>query len=241
MSGATVRKWPGMALFISSQLARYIPGKVALVAVRMTGASRIGVSSVAVGSSIFVDAASWLATGITIGLALLVAGAALSGVEQPAGFEWLWVALLPCAIGVVALVTVDRRHCPPQWLERLGLRGEGPLVPRRLVAIHGLVWLLCWLHGIALVLAVGGSSRDAIELAAFFLVAQVGGFLAVPMPAGAGVREAITVLALEPAFGPATALALALLSRGAWLVADLAVWAGLTWKRARTDDLTRSA
>jgi hypothetical protein len=231
MTGAPVLAWPGMRLFMLSQLARYIPGKIGLVAVRMTGAGHIGVSSGAAGSSILVEAVSWLATGVTSSLVLLVVGDTLSGGAPAVGLEWLWAALLPCVAGVAVLVFVDRRRCPPRVLDRLGLNGAGPLVPRRLLFIHLAMWLLCWGHGVALIFALGGSGASALKLAPLFLAAQVGGFLAVPMPAGAGVREAITVLALEPTLGPATALAAALLSRGAWLIADLVVGAGLAWKR----------
>ena len=58
-----------------------------------------------------------------------------------------------------------------------------------------------------MVLGVGGAFEVACSAAPIFLLAQLGGFLALPVPAGAGVREAILVLGLEPSLGAPAALA----------------------------------
>ena len=55
---------------------------------------------------------------------------------------------------------------------------------------------------------------------------------ALAAPAGVGVREAILSISLAPAVGSAPALAIAVASRAASLVADVIAWAALKrWAR----------
>jgi uncharacterized membrane protein YbhN (UPF0104 family) len=98
--------------------------------------------------------------------------------------------------------------------------------------IHVGSWLLWALHGLLLSQAVGVVDLpSATYAAAFYVLAPIAGFLALPMPAGVGVQESFTVLGLIPLVGSANALAAALLSRTASLIADVLLWLALSRKR----------
>ncbi len=61
-----------LLLYVESQLARYTPGKLGLPAVRIAGASGIGIKRGGMGLSIFTELFSWLSLGLFISCALLL-------------------------------------------------------------------------------------------------------------------------------------------------------------------------
>lgn len=225
MSGVPVAFAAGIRLYFDSQLARYAPGKVGLPLVRMEGAARLGVSVPLVGSSILVETLCWTAVGAVTSMLALAA----SGRQKAAMFAALGRYAVPLsvlfALGLLALLTVDRRRFPAFVRRALRLDGEGPLLPPDLPVILTGHWATWAIHGYLVGRAIGASPEDAASAVGAFLVAPLAGFMMVAAPAGLGMREALLSLALAPAVGGAAALAAAGLSRLSTLAAEVLCWA----------------
>jgi len=215
-----------IALNLESQLARYMPGKVGVPLVRMAGATRLGVSPRTVGSSVVIELLSFLAVGGLFSFAALRLGSAHAQGGLALLGRWGTPLIVIFLAVTAALVTVDRRKLPGFVLRALGLGGQGPLVPPVLLIVHLGYWLTQAAHGYLLSRAVGASSLVAASSVGLFSLAPIIGFLALAAPGGIGVREAVLAIGLSPAIGSAPALAVAILSRGAMLLSDVAVWLG---------------
>ena len=231
MAGTKVGLAPSMALHAESQLARYIPGKVGIPVVRMTGARGIGVPAKVAGSSVLIELMSFVSVGGVVGFALLAA-LGRSAVSATLG-RWAPVVVTVLGVVVLLLVVVDRSRCPERLRRAFGIEGRGPLVPRRLPALHAVYWLTWAGHGYRGTAAAGAGASGAGAVSGVFILAPIVGFLALAAPAGAGVREAVLSVGLVPVVGAAPALSVLLISRGATLVADVVVWLLLRPWRAR--------
>jgi hypothetical protein len=224
MTGKRVPRGPALALYLDSQLARYTPGKVGLPLVRMAGAGRIGAPAGSVGSSVLVEMMSWTAVGSGAGFTLLyLTNEHASGVTQLLG-RWGLPLVGLCLAGLFALMLVDRRWIPASLLSRLGLTGEGPLVPPSLPLVHVGYWSAWAVHGWLLAQAVSDVSGAPSAATGLCILGPVLGFVALAAPAGVGVREAVLAAGLAPLVGSAPALTLAVASRFLSLLADLGAW-----------------
>lgn len=231
MTARTVPRGPALSLYMDSQLARYTPGMVGLPFVRMAGAGRLGVSAVAVGSSVGLEMLSWTAVGGGIGFASLFFLEARSGLTALLG-AWAIPIVLGFASIVLALSCVDRARLPGFVVRLLKVEGSGPLVPLSLIFAHVSYWATWAVHGFLLSHAFGAALGIALSSSGLYALATVGGFVALAAPAGVGIREAILSVSLAPALGSAPALAIAVASRAASLIADLVTWAVLKrWAR----------
>jgi len=231
MTEKRVPRGPALSLYMDSQLARYTPGMVGLPFVRMAGAARLGVSAVAVGSSVGLEMLSWTAVGGAIGFASLFWLPARSGLTALLG-AWAVPLVLAFASAVIVLSCVDRARLPGFVVRVLKVSGTGPLVPFSLPFAHIFYWL-CWAaHGLFLSHAFGAGFDVALDTSGLYALATVGGFVALAAPAGVGVREAILSVSLAPALGSAPALSIAVASRAASLASDICVWLVLKrWAR----------
>jgi hypothetical protein len=231
MTSQRVPRGPALSLYMDSQLARYTPGMVGLPFVRMAGAGRLGVSAVAVGSSVGLEMLSWTAVGGAIGFVSLLWLPSRSGLTALLG-AWAVPIVLGFAGLVVALSCVDRARLPAFVVRVLKVDGSGPLVPFSLLFAHCLYWGSWAAHGFLLSRAFGAPSGIAFSTSGLYALATVGGFVALAAPAGVGIREAILSVSLAPALGSAPALAIAVASRAASLCADVVAWAALKrWAR----------
>ena len=225
MSGTPARLTGLVAVYAASHLGRYVPGKVALAVIRAEGAERLGVAGATVYSSIVVELISWLAAACAV--ASTAAMLSASRGQSPALPEVASASLL-AGVGAltVALLLLDRRRLPERVRGALKLSdGAGPVLPWRVPLWHVLQFL-CWgTQAVLLGWAVGASSGEAFAAVPFFVLAPASGMVAVALPAGLGVREAVMVAGLSPAVGPAAALTAAALSRALALGVDLALWA----------------
>lgn len=231
MTARRVLRGPALSLYMDSQLARYTPGMVGLPFVRMAGAARLGVSAVSVGSSVGLEMLSWTAVGGGIGFASLLWAPPSSGLMAILG---AWA--IPIVIGFTAIVIVlsciDRLRLPSFVVRVLKVDGTGPLVPFSLLFAHIFYWASWAVHGFLLSHAFGAAPGLAFSTSGLYALATVGGFVALAAPAGVGVREAILSISLAPAVGSAPALAIAVASRAASLVADVIAWGALKrWAR----------
>jgi len=231
MTARRVPRGPALSLYMDSQLARYTPGMVGLPFVRMAGAARLGVSAVSVGSSVGLEMLSWTAVGGGIGFASLWWLPPSSGLIALLG-TWAIPIVLGFTAIVIVLSCIDRKRLPAFVVRVLKVDGQGPLVPFALLFAHVLYWASWAVHGFLLSRAFGAAPGLALSTSGLYALATVGGFVALAAPAGVGVREAILSISLAPAVGSAPALAIAVASRAASLVADVAAWAVLKrWAR----------
>lgn len=223
---------PTMELLLASMLGRYAPAKVGMPAILFSRTRELGIGAPALASSLVIMVGVYGLLGAGIGVASVVAShaalpEALAGLRSTATF----VALGVMIAGVLVAVAVDRRRYPHAVLRRLSLEGDGPLVNVAFVAWFLSVWAGWWLHGMLVVVAVGGTWAQAVSSAGMFVLAPVIGFLALVAPGGLGVREAVIARGLSPVVGSAAAVTGSLIARLASLGMDVAVW--LLFRAAR--------
>ena len=204
--------------YFVGQLGKYVPGGIWPIVGRAEMARRDGVSaSIAYGSTA-------LSMGITYLAAILtVAGAFLTGGASDGGLEW-WPVLLLLPIGFLALHPVVVRWALA-LLSRFRKRELEVLVPSWATSVSLLIqhvpsWFgistATWL--VASTLSPGAVSFRNIVLAT--CLSWVVGFLAVGVPGGIGVREAVFV-ATATTLPMGTAAAVSLIARILFIVVDL--------------------
>ncbi len=238
LSGQVVPWIDGVYIHVASQLARYVPGKIGVPIVRIGGAARHGVPKRVAATSLAVEMISWLAAGGVLGLLHLIgARTELNELAAFAGSLSSW-ALGFGVLGTLLLITVNQTRLPKIARRTLGASGNGPLLPKTVLATHGLYWLSWSLHGVLLMAAVAMPLEGAWARSGFFILAPVLGFVVLIAPAGVGIREAVLSIGLAAVTTPSTAIAAAVLSRGATLLADVATWG---YFRATRGPLGKSA
>ena len=218
-------------IFFIGQLGKYVPGSVWPVIAQMELGAAYGLSRSVIGT------ASLLALGIAVPVALAIGLLAVPALLSADSSSYLLLFLvLPLA--AVAL-------SPPVLnpaLERALRLARRPPLPRRLtgatvlrVALyaaggHVLLGVQAWL--LARDLGADGALLLPLAVGAFALASSAG-VLALPVPAGAGVREAVLVVAMSPVLPVGQSLVLALVSRVVLTAGDLLV-AGVASQASRT-------
>lgn len=195
----TVRAWQGdlswgdaARIWFISNLARYLPGRVAGIGAMAVMARRRGISPVAAAGS-----------SIVINLVNLLAGVGLVAVTGAEFFDQRGAAALLAIALVVALVAA------PRLLPLLGrLAGavvrrpvEVPRLPDRAVWVATVGCLAAWiLYGVAFRIFVAGVLGAApgrtVDYVAAFTGSYLLGYIAVFAPGGLGARELGLVAAL---------------------------------------------
>lgn len=206
-------------IYLVGQLGKYVPGSVWALAVQTELGKTAGVPRHLGAVASMIAIAVNVATGAAIGLAL-------SPVVAPR------VGSRPVVVAVVIAVAVA--VLTPPVLRRIV--GTGLRLIRRPQLGRGMTWsgtalatlwsCASWsCYGASLfVLAVGLGSSPASVLVpclAAMPLAMTAGFLALVAPSGIGVREAVIVAALVPVIDRPDALALALVTRALFTLADL--------------------
>lgn len=225
-----------LGVYAESALTKYVPGRVANALMRLNGLAPYGFNARRVAVAMAIEAASWAATGALVASALWVGGWLAGWLGGGPSDLVLGGFALPIAassaLAVALLVLLPFERYPAVLRRALHAPGDGQLLPPPALLMHLASWLLWAGHGALLARAFGVSDAPGLLRAAVFLVlAPIAGFLALPLPAGVGVRESVTVLGLTPLVGPANALAAALLSRVASLAADVVAWLVLARRR----------
>jgi hypothetical protein len=219
-----VARRPVCAIYCAGQLARYTPGKVALVLVRVAGAKRLGLDVRIVASSVGIEVLSWMTVGLLIGtLALGSSRAALGSLGALLSTYSVPMAAA-IVIGMLVLLLVDRRRFPAFALRLLGAKGEGPLLSWPVLGWQALSWGGCLAQAWLLPIAVGVDGAAVWEHLALFVLAPIAGFLAMVAPGGLGVREAVLSIALTSSMGPSRALAIAVLARVVYILSEIIAW-----------------
>ncbi|HKH45158.1 MAG TPA: lysylphosphatidylglycerol synthase domain-containing protein [Thermoanaerobaculia bacterium] len=214
-AGERPRLRPVAAIFLLSQIGKYLPGNFAHYVGRVALAKEQGLGPGPVLLTLAVEAACAILAGIA------VTAAAFPGPQNapgPAGPRHAAAALL--AVGGVALASrlVDSPRV------RAWARFPAPAPPASR-GRRGLLWLACLglyafnffaFGACAALLAqtvLGAAPASWPALAAVMAAAWVAGFVTPGAPAGLGIREAILLAGLRPLYGPGVALSLPLLFR----------------------------
>jgi uncharacterized membrane protein YbhN (UPF0104 family) len=195
-----------MAWYFAGELGKYLPGGVWPVlgrgelALRRGGISRsTGYATTLISYAVMVAAAA-----VTCGLAV----PALAIDNYVPGWEWLVVGLIPLAVvgahPVVfgRLLQAARRATKgrvnletPSWSKMLGL-----------IAIAVPTWVLVGVSSVFVARSLH-FDQNPFRIAFAAVAAWIIGFLAVPVPAGLGLRELIFVALCGLPAGPAAAVA----------------------------------
>ncbi|WP_374121939.1 lysylphosphatidylglycerol synthase transmembrane domain-containing protein [Frankia sp. AiPa1] len=222
--GAKLPLRAAVRIFFVGQIGKYIPGSVWPVLAQMELSRDYGISRPKAASASLVVLALAVPSG---GLAAAVTLPFVSA-HALASYWWALVCVPVFAVLLFPPVLSRLLSLAFRVLRRPGL--DTPLTLRPIAAGAG--WLLlsfCW-YGLATWLLVrdldpqvGGARLITLSVGAYAL-AWTAGFLVLVLPAGAGVREAVLVLALAPAIASGPATLVALVARLLATVADL-VWA----------------
>ena len=221
----------GLRVFFVTQLGKYLPGSVWPAVGQMTAGRRWQAAPrTMLTANLFA-----LVIGLVTGLLIACVTLPWSGAEAFARFWWLLV------VAPVLLVLLLPRVLPAAVDRLLSLLRRAPLGERVPVAatLRSSGWaLLAWVgFGLQtyLLCVAAGYSGPETAVAAFgagaFAICV--GVLAIPFPAGAGVRETAFVLALSATVPSAVALLVAIAARLTLVVVDLgAAGVGAAWGKA---------
>lgn len=205
--------------FLLAQPGKYVPGGIAMPV------GQVVLSKGADESTGAAVARLVLHSGMMVAAGLVVAGGLVTGTSVRL-LGWLSLAL---GLSVtVWLVVSDVSRATDSMGRALGrvLHRRLPKLPaieigpsRKLVAMLAVT---AGISAIAMAFPILYRSSDegVLAMAGAFALAWTVGFIAVPVPAGAGIREAVLLLALTGAT-PGQAIAVALLHRLAMLVAEV--------------------
>lgn len=219
--GSPLPVGPAARIFYVSQLGKYVPGSVWTVLGQMELARQERVprrTSLTQGV---------LMLAISVGAGVMVSVLLMPFLGQET-FERYWWAVLLLPVIVLCLhppvfgriVNTGFRLVRKPGLEVLPTwRGLS-----RALVLQSIVWIILGLQIWVIVVGLGGDPLPS-------LVASVGGYTlgfslgmaAIGLPAGAGLREAVLVVALSGVLSPGLALLVALLARGIAVLVDVAV------------------
>jgi glycosyltransferase 2 family protein len=205
-------------IWLVSGLGRYIPGKLWAIAAMGAMAQRAGVSPVAATGSSVLNVVVNIATGFVVVMATSWRLLAL---------RYEGAAAVAVSIVVVAVVVLIAVPWLTPHLLRAAQRVTGRFAaegtpPHRAIAYAVVGNVIAWvLYGLAfqlLALALFGSAPGGLAAyVAVYALSYLVGYLALPAPAGVGVREG-SMLVLMPAAGLASAPQAAVLAIASRLV-----------------------
>jgi uncharacterized membrane protein YbhN (UPF0104 family) len=217
--GASVSNSEASGVFFISQLGKYLPGSVWPVIAQMEFGRRIGTPRRTMLAANLLMLAVVTATG-------LITGAALLPWSSPDGLHRYWWTLL---LLVPLLISLHPRVIPAV-LDRLFLLARRPALGLRvtnrammLACLWGFaVWALLGAHLLVMTRALGASGGSSIAAAVGGMgLAFAVGLIVIPVPAGAGIRDAVLVATFGTQIGHTPAIAVALASRVLLVLADV--------------------
>ena len=229
--GASPRLHDAFTIYFAGQLGKYVPGSVWPAVIQAELGRRSNIARLTMVASYVVALMVALATGSVIGLLVLFGPARDS----------LWPAVVGAATLGVALgvLLYDAR-----WLNRAGawagtrIRREIPSVhtsPRSVVLAAVLQlcgWVFWGLHAWLIARPLGAGADLVLPTIGGFAFAFVAGLVVIPLPAGAGIREAVLIVMLSGDIGRPGAITVSLVSRLLMAVAELLLAALFGVRRA---------
>lgn len=227
--GADLPLGASASSYFVGQLAKYVPGSVWAVLAQADLAAKHGIGrSVTAAASLAQMLVSVLSGMVVGGIGLLLAGS-----EVLVSYWWIVPASLLSAIALWPPLLQRVLRLAGRVLRRDALREVDVRTRPILAAIAwcALMWVWFGAHFALLIVPFSQDPGTLLLAGAAYAFAWVAGFVIIFLPAGAGAREGVLVLALGAAVGLPTALSMALVSRFAMLLGDVVVaavgWAGL--------------
>jgi uncharacterized membrane protein YbhN (UPF0104 family) len=213
-----------IALFAISQFAKYVPGGIAHHIARVALGKRHGLGTPGMVITIALEQSCALMAGIVIAAtALAFIGPSLAGIALPSPLRLSLIALIALLVPLacVWLIGESRPAILDSWLgpRRIAHPRLGTLLSCFLLYCAGLAnsgWNIDLLARYLL----GAPKSDVLLAIGVFAVSWVAGFITLVAPGGIGVREAVLLAGLTPAYGPGTALAVAVAYRVVTSVGD---------------------
>jgi hypothetical protein len=206
-------------VFFVSQLGKYVPGAIWPVVMQTEAARRQGASRRAVVAANVMT----MAIGCTVGLVVACVLLPVSGAGVLARYWWILLGL-PVLVAVlhprVAAAVINRAL---RVLRRPALDAQLDTDATARAAGWSLVsWTALGAHVAVLAIAAGrGGWSTALLCTGGVALAVVAGILAIPVPAGVGIRDSILGLVLAVNLSAGQAIAVVVASRVILVVADL--------------------
>lgn len=207
-------------IYFAAQLGKYVPGSVWPAVIQ----ARLGRRNGASGSNMVISYALWMGILCAVGAITSVFVLTNAEVEVPTS------AVAACVLAaLVALpLFLHDRGLPSliTWAMRRSGRATPPISLARSAGwtatlLSAATWLVFGLHAWLLARPLGAGWGELPLVVGAFALAFVAGIVAVPLPAGAGLRETVLVLTLGVAIGRPAALTVALLSRLIMIVMEV--------------------
>lgn len=207
-----------VTLFTLSQFAKYVPGSIAQHIARVALGKRHGLGMQGMVISLGLETAWALVAGIAIGAVSLAFSkpALLDGAAMPSPLRIAIVAVIALLVPSAAIWLMGEKR--PAFFDRWF--GANRIAHPRLGTLALCFLLYCvnfaicgWILNL-LARQVFGAPEDQMLIAIrVFAIAWVIGFVTLVSPGGIGVREAVLLAGLTPAYGAGTALGVAVLYR----------------------------
>jgi hypothetical protein len=219
LSRQRVRFLDGARIWFVSNLGNLLPGRIWGIIQMSAMSTEAGISPAAAAAASIINAAVNIATGMAVGV---IAGTPILIASYGENARWTWLVAAAAVVGVVALPVII------PWAfrvaRRFGAKVPEQTMPPRLIAVSAGANVLAWgLYGVAFLCLTRGivdlASRSLTQHIAVNATSYVIGYLAIPVPAGIGVREkSLQEIMLAASMGtPAEAVAVSLVSR-LWLL-----------------------
>jgi glycosyltransferase 2 family protein len=205
-------------VYLIGQMGKYVPGAVWAFLLQMEVGRKNGVAR----AQVFV--AALVSTGITVGASVVVGMLALPYLahDEPR-LRWLYLLLPVTLLGMHPAVVTSLVNLVLRLLRKPSL--DRPLTAMTIVRSFVLASAMYMVYGVHLWILIRVDRGVGIENALFFTGAlALGmsvGLFAFLLPSGIGAREAVVVAALSTVVPTGSALAIALLSRAMFTVAEL--------------------
>jgi len=224
--GERSRPVRAVILFALSQFAKYVPGSVAQHIARVALGKRYGLSVPGVVLTLGLETAWSLLAGIAIGgLTLAFSQPAMlagDGLPSPVRIGVVVVIALLIPSAVIWLIGVRRPSFLDRWLGPTRIAHPRLRTLALCFLLYCVNFLICgWILN-TLARDVFGAPDDQLLIAiGMFAIAWIIAFVTLVSPGGIGVREAVLLAGLTPAYGAGTALGVAVLYRVVTSLGDL--------------------
>ncbi len=209
-------------IYFAGQLGKYAPGSMWPIVIQSELGRRSNVPRVTMAASYFLALLISLACGGLTGLLVFTGDGAGS----------VWLIALAGGIGslVVAALIYDARmlNSLGGWVARRAKR-DVPTIPQAgpTVGAAGAFTLVSWLcfglQAWLLARPLGAGIDLLLPTIGAFALAFVAGMVLVPLPAGAGIRETVLVIALGASIGDPAAITVSIMSRLVLILTELAL------------------
>lgn len=209
-----------LTIFFAGQLGKYAPGSVWPAMIQAQLGRSNGVPRAKMVTTYVAAVVLSVGAAGSVGLLVLVGGVSDSALALALGAaagSWLLVAVVLHERGL-------QRVLQPLFT-RIGREVPTVQIPFRPAMLAATLSVLSWfafgLHAWFIAQPLGADLGDLLTVVGAFALAFLAGIALLPLPAGAGVREAVLIALLGASLGRPGAITLALVSRFVLILTEL--------------------